>query len=134
MAEDDRDILGKADALLRRHVPPRTGSGSGADVPVLTELITPGGTAPPPEPPPEEEPPAPPATDGGEDELRRQLVAEIVDTVQSRLAHDVEQRLADQVLSEVRASVAAALEDLRQDIARAVGEAVGEALARHPKR
>ena len=30
--EDDRDILGKADALLRRHVPPRSSAADGADV------------------------------------------------------------------------------------------------------
>jgi len=29
--EDDRDLLGKADALLRRHVPPRADAGEGAD-------------------------------------------------------------------------------------------------------
>ena len=44
---DDRDILGKADALLRRHVPPPGAASDGADVPVLTELITPGGHAAP---------------------------------------------------------------------------------------
>ena len=37
--EDDRDILGKADALLRRHVPPRAGSGDGADVPLLYDAL-----------------------------------------------------------------------------------------------
>ena len=35
---DDRDILGKADALLRRHVPPRPGSGEASDVPVLPTM------------------------------------------------------------------------------------------------
>ncbi|NJD89837.1 MAG: hypothetical protein FIB05_17705 [Betaproteobacteria bacterium] len=43
--DEDRDILGKADALLRRHVPPRPGASEGADVPLLTELITPVGPA-----------------------------------------------------------------------------------------
>jgi hypothetical protein len=126
--EDDRDILGKADALLRRHVPPRTGPADGADVPVLTELITPGGHAAP----------APaPACEGGaasRDALARELVAEVVDTVQARLAQDLERRVAQQVTAEVQSAVAAVLGDLRQDIANAVGDAVAEALARRPNR
>ena len=81
--EDDRDLLGKADALLRRHVPPRADAGEGADIPVLTELITPPAA------------PATPAAPGPavhEDELTRKLVAEVVNTVQSRLAQDLERR------------------------------------------
>ncbi|MGD9953892.1 MAG: hypothetical protein AB7S87_15045 [Burkholderiales bacterium] len=125
---DDRDILGKADALLRRHVPGR--AADGADVPVLTELITPGGRAPAPaEPAPPEAGPA-----SFSEEERRALVAEVVEAVRSRLAQDLERRLAPQVLAEVHASIAATLGDLRHDIARAVGEAVADALARHPKR
>lgn len=123
--EDDRDILGKADALLRRHAPHRAGAGEGTDVPVLTELITPGGPVAPPSaahPPP------------SRDSLTRELVAEVVNTVQARLAQDLERRLAQQVTTEVQAAVAAALGDLRQDIANAVGDAVAEALARRPIR
>ena len=126
--EDDRDILGKADALLRRHVSPRTGSGDGADVPVLTELITPWGHVAPAAAPPRE---------GGipsRDTLTREVIAEVVDTVQARLAQDLEHRLAQQVTTEVQAAVAAVLGDLRQDIADAVGDAVAEALARRPNR
>ena len=126
--EDDRDILGKADALLRRHVPPRTGSPDGADVPVLTELITPGSHAAPT--------PALPREGGipSRETLTREVVAEVVNTVQARLAQDLERRLAQQVTTEVQAAVAAALGDLRQDIANAVGDAVAEALARRPNR
>ncbi len=129
--EDDRDILGKADALLRRHVPPRTGSTDGADVPVLTELITPGGHAASAAPAP-----ASPRESGipSRDTLTREVVAEVVNTVQARLAQDLERRLAQQVTTEVQAAVAAALGDLRQDIANAVGDAVAEALARRPNR
>jgi hypothetical protein len=106
---DDHDILGKADALLRRHVPPRAESAD--DVPVLTELISPGATA-------------------GEEEFRRDLVAEVVNAVQSRLAEDFERRLTQHLVAEVQATVAATLGDLQQDIANAVGDAVAEALAR----
>ena len=130
--EDDRDILGKADALLRRHVPPRTGSPDGADVPVLTELITPGAA-----------PAAPPSQDGGllhadtsasREAFTRDLVAEVVSAVQGRLAQDLERRLTQQVTAEVQAAVAATLGDLRQDIANAVGDAVAEALARRARK
>ena len=131
--ENDRDILGKADALLRRHAPARPEHGEGADVPVLTELITPGGTASP------APAPATPATATAapalrDDEYTRALIAEVVNAVQSRLAHDLEHRLAQQVMAEVHASVAATLGDLRQDIANAAGVAVAEALARRPHR
>lgn len=122
MAEEDRDILGKADALLRRHVPPRASPGEGADIPVLTELITPGGVAPP-------SPPAPEAAGAGEPESDAELVDKISRAVQSRLEHELERRLILQVTADVQTSVTAALEELRGDIAEAVRDAVTEALA-----
>ena len=133
MAEND-DILGKADALLRRHVPPRAGRGEGSEVPVLTELITPGGSRAASAPPAEATRKVTPEPDGRDDEVRRQLVAEIADTVRSRLAQDLERRLTDKVLVEIRGAVTASLGELRPDIARAVDEAVTEALKRHPSR
>jgi hypothetical protein len=116
--QDDHDILGKADALLRRHVPQNAGSGEGADVPVLTELITPGGDRP--------------ATP--DDEYKRKLIAEVVSAVQARLAQDLEHHLTRKVIAEVHVSVAAALGDIQQDIATIVADAVAEALARRPHR
>ncbi len=127
---DDRDILGKADALLRRHSPARPASPDGGDVPVLTELITPGGhAAPAPSAPPPLRESAPP-----HEAPPRDLVAEVVGAVQARLAQDLERRLTQQVTTEVQAAVAAVLADLRQDIANAVGDAVAEALSRRPNR
>lgn len=129
---DDRDILGKADALLRRHVPPAA-TGGGTEVPVLTELITPSGRPAAPAVPEPLLPAAPAPVAASRDEaFSRDLVAEVVNAVQARLAHDLERRLTQQVTAEVQASVAAALGDLRQDIANAVGDAVAEALARRP--
>jgi hypothetical protein len=138
---DDRDILGKADALLRRHVPPRTESID--DVPVLTELITPGA-APPDHVTPGDAPPAAvPLLDSiphgqprpgdhapGEADFNRELVAEVVNAVHARLARDFERRLAQHLVTEFQATVAATLGDLHQDIANAVGDAVAAALAR----
>jgi hypothetical protein len=128
--EDDRDLLGKADALLRRHVPPRA-TGEGTDVPVLTELITPSAKSPAP-PLPEAVPSPAPVAASRDDAFTRDLVAEVVNAVQARLAQDLERRLTQQVTAEVQASIAATLGDLRQDIANAVGDAVAEALARRP--
>ena len=128
---DDRDILGKADALLRRHVPPRAAAEPG-DVPVLTELITPGAASASPHPPGAGSLPA--DTSESRDAFTRDLVAEVVSAVQGRLAQDLERRLTQQVVGELQAAVAAALGDLRQDIANAVGDAVAEALARRPHR
>lgn len=131
--EDDGDILGKADALLRRHVPPRPGAGEATDVPVLTELITPGAPVAPAtvlDDLPLAPPPIPAQAPGAH--LPPELVAGIVDTVQAHLAQDLERKLATHVTAEVHAAVAAAVANLRQDIAAAVGDAVAEALARRP--
>jgi len=126
---DDSDILGKADALLRRHVPPRAGPDEADEVPVLTELITPGGTlSPRVESTAAAATPVPAHAPDADDDFTRGLVADVVATVQSRLAQDLERRLTQHLLAEVQASVAATLADLRQDIANAVGDAVAEAL------
>jgi len=121
MSDARDDILAKANLLLRRHAAPRPEDGEGDDVPVLTDLVAPGsGLA---------------ATRGQPDStdmgyLAAELVAAVVPVVESRLAADLERRLSEHLVDEVRVSVAAALGDLRQDIANAVGDAVAEALAR----
>ena len=126
--ENDRDILGKADALLRRHAPARPEHGEGADVPVLTELITPGGPLP-----------TAPATlaaratatrlaahRGAASAAPRRRLHARADRRGRRMPcsrgwrSDLEHRLTQQVMAEVHASVAATLGDLRQDIANAV--------------
>lgn len=123
---DERDLLGQADALLRRHVPPR--STAGPDVPVLTELISPGGLAAPAQAALSDEDSDDAVT--VDESLRRELVAEAVVAVQAKLADELEDRLAQLVAAEVRESVASALADLRRDITGAVASAVDEALAR----
>jgi hypothetical protein len=114
MAEDDRDrdVLGKADALLRRHAisAPATGSDTGG-VPILTELID-----------------APPMDVAGNEELAREVFQRVMAEVEGRLAADLEKRLAQHLMPEVHAAVASALGDLRQELANAIGDAVAEAL------
>jgi hypothetical protein len=122
-----RDVFGKADALLRRHTPSRPDEVAAGDVPMLTELVTPpsmpaGGTDVPA--------PAAPAQRVPDEEFIRELVAQVVNAVQARLAMDLERRLTQHLVAEVQASIAATLGDLRQDIANAVGDAVADALSR----
>jgi hypothetical protein len=103
----DKDILGKADALLRRH------SGVGSDtggVPVLTDLIDAPDDA------------------SATAELVREVSARVMAEVEARLAVDLEKRLADQLVPHIHAAVAATLGDLRQELANAIGDAVAAAL------
>jgi mono/diheme cytochrome c family protein len=116
---DERDLLGAADALLRRHAAPRAAEDD--VVPTLTELIAPGSRPAPPGP-------------AASDAFTREIVAEVVAEVEARLARDLERRLTQHLVAEVQAAVVAALGDLRQDVANAVGDAVAEALSRRPPR
>jgi hypothetical protein len=113
----DKDVLGKADALLRRHsvAPPADGSQTGG-VPVLTELVD----APAPEPPPVEFSSA----------IAQDVFVRVMTEVEGRLAADFERRFAQHLLPQVHAAVASAIDDLRQELANAIGDAVAEALAR----
>jgi|SRR5687767_1662728 len=108
--EGDKDVLGKADALLRRHAasaPPGVDTGG---VPLLTELV---------EPPPGEV----------NDALAREVFNRVMREVEGRLAADLEKRLAQHLVPQVQAAVASALGDLRQELANAIGDAVAEALS-----
>jgi hypothetical protein len=125
MSDSRDDVLAKMNMLLRRHAAPRPEAGENADLPVLTDLVAPGAAVTPPGE-------ARPAS--GEDVFASDLVAEVVQAVESRLAEDLERRLTQHLVTEVQSSVAAALGDLRQDIANAVGDAVAEALARRARK
>jgi hypothetical protein len=107
---DENDILGKADALLRRHA---LGSETGG-VPVLTDLID------------------DPAAKAATDELAREVFTRVMAEVEGRLAADLEARLAQHLVPQVHAAVASALGDLRQELANAIGDAVTEALKQRP--
>ena len=120
----DKDIIGKADALLRRHVvaPPASGSETGG-VPVLTDLVE----APTGEPAVDDdlEPGAPPPRD---DRLVNDVVARVLTEVEARLAAELERRLTLHLMPQVQAAVASAIGDLHQELANSVGDAVAEAL------
>ena len=112
---DDKDILGKADALLRRHAlsTPAAGADAGG-VPTLTDMVE-----------------DPHANDPA-GELAREVFRRVMAEVEGRLAADLENRLAQHLVPQVHAAVASALGDLRQELANAIGDAVAEAIKNRP--
>jgi hypothetical protein len=114
---DDKDIFGRADALLRRTA---TGSDTGA-VPLLTELVeeAPKATAPGAG--------AMPA--GLTGALAQEVFNRVMSEVEGRLAAELERRLAQHLVPQVHAAVASALGDLHQELANTIGDAVAQALA-----
>ena len=111
--EENRDVLGKADALLNRHAAaPAPDAGT---IPVLTDLI---------------EAPVAPAADETAGDLSQEVFARVMAEVEGRLAAELERRLCQHLEAEVHVAVARAIGDLRQDVANAIGDAVTEALRR----
>jgi hypothetical protein len=102
----DKDVLGQADALLRRHA---VGTETGG-VPVLTDLI--------------HDPKAKAAAEA----LARDVFNRVMAEVEGRLAADLEKRLVQHLVPQVHAAVASALGDLHQELANAIGDAVAAAL------
>jgi hypothetical protein len=116
--DSEKDVLGKADALLRRHSSSPVGTETGS-VPVLTDIIDPhaGEDAP---------------GDLAQDDLAQQVLRRVMAQVEERLAAELERRLALHLVPQVHAAVASALGDLRQELADAIGDAVAQALKDRP--
>ncbi len=106
----DKDIFGKADALLNRHAPGRLGTDTGA-VPVLTDLVESAAI------------PGAPA-----DPLAREVFMRVMAEVEGRLSAELESRLTQHLVPQIHAAVSSAVGDLHQEIANAIGDAVAEAL------
>lgn len=107
----DKDVLGKADALLRRHSLPLPGSGGDTGgVPVLTEIIE--------------------ARTAENADLAQALFERVMKEVEGRLAADLEKRLAQHIVGQVHAAVASAISDLHQELANAIGDAIRQELER----
>jgi hypothetical protein len=131
----DKDILGKADALLRRHSVAAPGSGSDTGgVPVLTDLVRDlaaaeaarqasalTGAAP--------ESAALRTTDDAAAQIAREVFTRVMAQVEGRLAAELERRVVEHLVPQVHAAVASALGDLHQELANAIGDAIAEALA-----
>ena len=112
----DKDVMGKADALLRRHALGAPGTATDTHgVPVLTEIIDPR-----------------PAHDEATAALAREVFDRVMAAVEGRLAADLEKRLAQHLVPQVHAAVASAIGDLRQELANAIGDAVADALRNRP--
>ena len=107
MADDD-DILGKADKLLRRSSGTPAGSETG-NYPVLTDFVD---------------------VAGSEDvtQLAGEVSMQVMATVEARLTAEIEQRVSQQLTSQLQIVVANALNDLRPELADIVARAVGEAI------
>jgi hypothetical protein len=102
----DKDVLGKADALLRRHA----AAGEASGVPVLTELVH------------------DPRAKAAADELAREIFTRVLAEVEGRLAADLEKRLVQHLVPQVHSAVASAIGDLHQELANTIGDAVAAAL------
>ena len=122
MMGDEKDIFGKADALLRRHsiAPPANGSETGG-VPVLTDLV---------ESPPEEVPSQAAAAPVARDDITQEVINRVMREVEQRLAADLERRVIEHLTPQVHAAVVSAIGDLHQELANAIGDAIAEALER----
>lgn len=108
----EKDVLGKADALLRRHggSTGAVGSDTGG-VPVLTDLID------------------DPLAGDPSGALAREVFTRVMAEVEGRLAADLESRLRQHLVPHVHEIVAGAISDLRQELASAIGDALAEAYA-----
>ena len=139
---DDKDVLDKADALLRRHsiAAPTDGSKTGG-VPVLTDLVeTPDGEPPAAEfdaplevpaiePAPAAAPESAPVPEG---DLTQEVIDRVLAEVEQRLAVDLERRVIEHLTPQVHAAVVSAMGDLHQELANAIGDAIAQALERRP--
>ena len=106
----DKDIFGKADALLKRHSAGRPGTDT-QGVPVLTDLVE--SAAPPGVP---------------TDPLAREVFVRVMAQVEGRLTAELERRVSQHLVPQIHAAIAGAIGDLRHEIADAIGDAVAEAL------
>lgn len=103
---DDKDILGKADALLRRHAG-MAAPADAPDVPLLTDLVdAPAAAAPPP------------------DTVEREVFDRVIAEVEKRITTELERRVARSLVPQIHAAITGAVGELHQDIARAINEAL----------
>ena len=132
----EKDILGKADGLMRRGVNAPGSGGDTGGVPILTDIIdealaaAPAATSPGATTPGAHAPPTPsrPAHREPHSDLAREIFTRVIAEVEGRLAADLERRLTQHLVPQVHTAVASALGDLHQELANAIGDAVTRAL------
>jgi hypothetical protein len=132
----EKDLIDKADALLRRHAL-NPGNETGT-YPVLTDLVVPpelqeapAAAEEPSVEEPAEEPSAPPQEDE-ETRLRDEIVAGVLRDVRTRLGVELERQVAEALAPQLRAAVAEALAGLQDRLAAVVAEAVERSLGDRP--
>ena len=124
----DKDVIGKADGLMRRVNPPGSGGDTGG-VPILTDIVDEALAASAPAPAPAAPAPtARPAAREPHADLAREIFTRVIAEVEGRLAADLERRLTQHLVPQVHTAVASALGDLHQELANAIGDAVNRAL------
>lgn len=122
---DDKDVLDKADALLRRHGPAAPAGSATGEYPVLTDLVDPGAAAP-------QAPASPPASEDDAPALVREVVPRVIAEVERRLADDLERRLGQRLADQLQGAIGLAVAELRPELTRIVREALAEALRSRP--
>ena len=121
----DKDLIDKADALLRRHA--LGAGGETGSYPVLTDLVV-----PPELKAPDEEGPAAPAHEGEDARLRDEIVARVLQELRTTLGVELEREVATALAPQLRAAVAEALAGLEPRLAGIVADAVARALRERP--
>ncbi len=111
-------LIDKADSLMSRVGHPSSPAVD-AEIPMLSELITPGAT----------KDQAPNVID----EHTKQLIikaalSQLVPLIEEKIARDLQQRLVSHLNSAASAAVTVAVADLRLELSNAVGDAVNRAV------
>jgi len=122
---EPEDLLGKADAFLKRYHP--SGAASQRDVPVLTEVITEARDAPAKQPPPAATPGAPTETDLLA--LEQRLKQSILDALASHVLRTVEEPLKARLDTHFQRALASVSAQVKTDLEALIREAVGRAVA-----
>jgi hypothetical protein len=121
---EPEDLLGKADAFLKRYHPSRTAAH---DVPVLTEVIAEAGGAPAQ---PDPAAAAQSAQPGNELlELEQRLKQSILDAVASHVLNTVEEPLKARLDEHLQRALVALSAQVKADLETLIREAVARAVA-----
>ena len=117
MMATEKDLLEKADALLRRHaLAPGNETGT---YPVLTDLVVPAEA----QEPANAEPETP-----QDPELRDEIVEGVLAELRTRLGADLEREVAETLAPQLRAAVKESLAALEERLGTIVTDAVARAL------
>ena len=127
----EKDLLDKADALLRRHAL-GTGTETGT-YPVLTDLVMPPDSrADAAEAARDEPAQAPAAVHTPGPGLHEEIVAGVLAELRTRLGVDLERQVAETLAPQLRTAVKEAMAGLEERLATIVAEAVSRALEDRP--